>query len=95
MNDEILYAVEGGVGTITLNRPQALNALNSKILSELLDAMQAFDADPQRAERFSHDAADLFVDLSKNRSRRYCDRGCGNRANVAAYRARKAAESVS
>ena len=27
MNDEILYAVEGGVGTITLNRPQARNAL--------------------------------------------------------------------
>jgi len=33
---------------------------------------------------------DVFVDLSKNRSRRFCDRGCGNRANVAAYRARKA-----
>ena len=30
------------------------------------------------------------IDLSKNRSRRYCDAGCGNRANVAAYRARKA-----
>ncbi|QEL21444.1 enoyl-CoA hydratase [Bosea sp. F3-2] len=27
MNDEILYAVENGVGTITLNRPQARNAL--------------------------------------------------------------------
>ena len=31
----------------------------------------------------------LVVDLSKNRSRRYCDSGCGNRANVAAYRARR------
>jgi predicted RNA-binding Zn ribbon-like protein len=31
----------------------------------------------------------VIVDLSKNRSRRYCDAGCGNRANVAAYRARK------
>lgn len=36
------------------------------------------------------DCADLHVDLSKNRSRRYCEAGCGNRANVAAYRARKA-----
>lgn len=27
VNDEILYAVENGVGTITLNRPQARNAL--------------------------------------------------------------------
>ena len=34
------------------------------------------------------DCADVLVDVSKNRSRRYCDRGCGNRANVAAYRAR-------
>ncbi len=33
----------------------------------------------------------VLVDLSKNRSRRFCDAGCGNRANVAAYRARKAA----
>lgn len=31
----------------------------------------------------------VVVDLSKNRSRRYCDSGCGNRANVAAYRARQ------
>jgi predicted RNA-binding Zn ribbon-like protein len=36
------------------------------------------------------DCADVVVDLSKNRSKRFCDGGCGNRANVAAYRARKA-----
>ena len=35
------------------------------------------------------DCDDVVVDLSKNRSRRYCDGGCGNRANVAAYRARR------
>lgn len=33
----------------------------------------------------------LHLDLSRNRSRRYCEGGCGNRVNVAAYRARKAA----
>jgi predicted RNA-binding Zn ribbon-like protein len=33
----------------------------------------------------------VVVDLSKNRSKRYCDAGCGNRAAVAAYRARRAA----
>ena len=33
----------------------------------------------------------VLVDLTKNRSRRFCDAGCGNRAAVAAYRARKAA----
>jgi predicted RNA-binding Zn ribbon-like protein len=33
----------------------------------------------------------VVVDLSKNRSKRFCDDGCGNKAAVAAYRARKAA----
>lgn len=37
------------------------------------------------------DCDDVIVDLSRNRSRRFCERGCGNRANVAAYRARQAA----
>jgi predicted RNA-binding Zn ribbon-like protein len=32
----------------------------------------------------------VLIDLSKNRSKRYCERGCGNRAAVAAYRSRKA-----
>jgi len=36
------------------------------------------------------DCQSLLVDLSKNRSRRFCDAGCGNRTNVAAYRARQA-----
>jgi predicted RNA-binding Zn ribbon-like protein len=34
--------------------------------------------------------SDVLVDLSKNRSRRFCEQNCGNRANVAAYRARRA-----
>jgi predicted RNA-binding Zn ribbon-like protein len=38
-----------------------------------------------------HDCGSVVVDLSKNRSRRFCDAGCGNRAAVNAYRARKAA----
>lgn len=37
------------------------------------------------------DCANVLVDLSKNRSRRFCEAGCGNRAAVSAYRARKAA----
>ena len=38
-----------------------------------------------------HDCESVVVDLSKNRSKRFCDLGCGNRAAVNAYRARKAA----
>lgn len=33
----------------------------------------------------------VVVDLSRNRSRRYCSVACGNRAAVAAYRSRRAA----
>jgi predicted RNA-binding Zn ribbon-like protein len=33
---------------------------------------------------------DVLVDLSKNRSRRFCDISCANRTNVAAFRARRA-----
>lgn len=32
---------------------------------------------------------DVIVDLSKNRSRRFCGATCGNRINVAAFRARR------
>ena len=34
------------------------------------------------------DCADVFVDTSRNRSRRYCDPSCSTRVNVAAFRAR-------
>jgi predicted RNA-binding Zn ribbon-like protein len=37
------------------------------------------------------DCDDVLVDLSRNRSKRFCDAGCGNRAAVSAYRARRAA----
>lgn len=33
------------VTLVTLNRPQALNALNSKVLSELIDIFDAYDSD--------------------------------------------------
>jgi enoyl-CoA hydratase/carnithine racemase len=35
MDDEILYAVAGGVGTVTLNRPQARNALTFAMYERL------------------------------------------------------------
>jgi predicted RNA-binding Zn ribbon-like protein len=39
------------------------------------------------------DCESVYVDLSKNRSRRFCDTKCLNRANVAAYRARQRART--
>ena len=41
----ILVEQRGGVTLITLNRPQALNALNNQVLDELVAAMRAYDAD--------------------------------------------------
>jgi predicted RNA-binding Zn ribbon-like protein len=41
------------------------------------------------------DCNDVLVDLSKNRSRRYCSSACGNRHNVSAFRARQADLRVS
>lgn len=42
----ILTETRGRVGIVTLNRPQAMNAFNSTMLTELFDALEAFDADP-------------------------------------------------
>ncbi len=41
----ILVEQRGAVTLITLNRPQALNALNNQVLAELIEAFAAFDAD--------------------------------------------------
>jgi enoyl-CoA hydratase len=43
----ILTETRGRVGLLTLNRPQALNALNNALLGELMDALAAFDAEEQ------------------------------------------------
>ena len=42
----ILVERRGAVTLVTLNRPQALNALNSEVLKELIEVFAAYDADP-------------------------------------------------
>ncbi|MCB8819449.1 enoyl-CoA hydratase [Microvirga rosea] len=44
--ETIIVETRGKVGLITLNRPQALNALNSILLGEVNQALDAFEADP-------------------------------------------------
>ena len=39
----ILTETRGRVGLVTLNRPQAMNALNNQLMRELMDALEAFD----------------------------------------------------
>ncbi|MEL6374471.1 MAG: enoyl-CoA hydratase [Pseudomonadota bacterium] len=43
--ETIIVETRGRVGTITLNRPDALNALNSKLIEELGRAIDDFEAD--------------------------------------------------
>ncbi|GAA3020862.1 CGNR zinc finger domain-containing protein [Microbacterium dextranolyticum] len=67
----------------------------------LVEAAMAF-VDVIRADRWDRvrtcsadDCDAVYVDFSKNGSKRYCDTGnCGNRMNVIAYRRRKAAETA-
>lgn len=43
--ENILVETEGGVGIIRLNRPKALNALNSALIAELSAQLDAFETD--------------------------------------------------
>src|SRR5882757_983911 len=42
--ETIIVETRGKIGLITLNRPQALNALNSQVLTELVAAVKEFSA---------------------------------------------------
>ncbi len=44
--ETILVDRDERVGTITLNRPKALNALNSQVMHEVTTAAAEFDSDP-------------------------------------------------
>ncbi|HEY7854850.1 MAG TPA: enoyl-CoA hydratase [Terriglobales bacterium] len=45
--ENLLLAREGRVGVITLNRPQAMNALSTPLVNELGLALEAFEADAE------------------------------------------------
>jgi len=44
MSDEVLCAIDGGVATVTLNRPGQRNAMNAALLASLRDRFEALDA---------------------------------------------------
>lgn len=44
--ETIMVEARDAVTLVTLDRPEALNALNSKVLAELIEAFRAYDGDP-------------------------------------------------
>ena len=44
--ETILVETQDKVGVVTLNRPKALNALNTTVMREIADALKSFDNDP-------------------------------------------------
>ena len=57
----ILTELQGSVATITIDRPKALNALNSEVLSELETAIDALDLDTVRCVILTGSGEKSFV----------------------------------
>jgi enoyl-CoA hydratase len=45
--ENLVVAKEGKIGLITLNRPETLNALNTKMVTELIEALSSFEKDDE------------------------------------------------
>jgi enoyl-CoA hydratase len=83
--ENILMEKKEGIGYITVNRPEKLNALNIKTVLELMDAFQAMGTDDEVAvviltgsgEKSFVAGADIpeFMDLTPDGARDYAVRG--------------------
>ena len=75
-NENILVQTRGNVGIITLNRPDALNALNSALIEDLYQALEAFEADDEvgcMVLTGSEKAFATGADIKEMQSRDYMD----------------------
>ena len=75
-----IHAVPQEAPLATRMAVEAAMALIDVVRAGELDRLKTCAAD---------DCDDVVVDLSRNRSRRFCEGGCGNRENVRAYRDRR------
>lgn len=81
-----IHATEESAPLATRMLVEAAMAFVDVIRSDQWDRVRTCDAD---------DCLSVYIDYSKNGSKRYCDAGnCGNRMNVNAYRRRKARETA-
>lgn len=75
-----LHATPDEAPLATRMAVEAAMAVTDVVRAGELDRLRRCDAD---------DCEDVYVDLSRNRSRRFCDTTCGNRMAAAAYRERQ------
>ena len=61
MADTVIYEKQGNIVTITLNRPDALNAINRQLRADFGDAITRFDGEP-----------DAFVAIVTGAGRAFC-----------------------
>ena len=74
--ETIIVETRGKVGLVTLNRPKALNALNSAVLAEVLAAMQIFEANPRIGAMVITGSEKAFAagaDIKEMQSKTYVD----------------------
>lgn len=90
-----LKAATGDLWSIDYIVPQdapLIERLSAEAALGILTALEQYGK-----ERLRHcDSApcqDVFVDMTRNRSRRFCDDRCANRYNIAAFRRRQQDES--
>jgi enoyl-CoA hydratase len=72
----ILVERRGRVGLVTLNRPEALNALNKATMDELVQAVTGMDADPEVGAVVVTGSAKAFAagaDIKEMQSKGYMD----------------------
>ena len=75
-----IHAVPQEAPLATRMAVEAAMAVTDVVRAGELDRLKTCAAD---------DCDDVVVDLSRNRSKRFCEGGCGNRENVRAYRDRQ------
>jgi enoyl-CoA hydratase/carnithine racemase len=84
LDAEVLYEVEDHVGTITLNRPERMNTISRRMLSELTTHLIAADADPDvRAVILTGTGRAFCAGLDLAEATRGGEGGISNSATVA------------
>ena len=82
-----------GTSTPSTTTPRSTERIAVETAMAMVDVIRADEM--SRLDVCADDGCDgVVLDLSRNRSRRYCSTACGNRNAVAAYRARRRPESA-